>query len=191
MAIARLINPKTVRGGTAWTVDVEFDGTAFAGPADRDWDAFRLDLGDPEYRWRTGADKVRECARRVASGEWSVDRALREEAVQEWLDAVGSDLFELLEEHSSDEATNGDDGGRLLVELGPSVSDVGDGPLSYYPEDCDSYLRDAAWALDLPPWARVWLHDAGGVGSGYTAAEIVLAEGKGLQDLAAWLADRK
>jgi hypothetical protein len=192
MAIARLINPKPVPGGTAWTVDVEL-GHAFAGPPDRDWDSFRAEDAEAEYRWRTGADKVRQCAERVAAGECSVESALGEEAVEEWLDANWSELVELLEEDSSAEAQHDDEElkGRILVELGPRVSDIGDGPLSYYLEDSDFYLRDAAWTLDLPPWARVWLHDAGGMGSGYTAAEIVIAEGKELQDLAAWLAERK
>lgn len=63
-----------------------------------------------------------------------------------------------------------------------------DGTFGYYMGDeDDAYLRDAAEALDLPPWARVWLHDEGGPGSGFTAAAIVLQNGKSLEDLAAWL----
>jgi hypothetical protein len=58
-------------------------------------------------------------------------------------------------------------------------------------QDGDAYLGDAAEALNLPPWARVWLHDEGGPGSGFTAAAIVLQDGKSLVDLAAWLDRRK
>lgn len=63
-------------------------------------------------------------------------------------------------------------------------------PFGYYREDDDACASDAAYALDLPRWAKRESWSAGGPGSGYEAMAIVLAKGKTLEDLAKWLESR-
>ncbi len=193
MAIARLINPTDVEGGTAWTIDTyPFDAEPFAGPHDRNWDAFQVVDDGAEFHWRTGADRVRHCAERVKAGEWTAAQALKDSAVQNWLFANGSELADLLfeEDPSAEDLEEDELNQRLLTDFGITVANE-DGTFGYYMQDSDTYLSDAAEALDLPPWARVWLHDEGGPGSGFTAAAIVLHDGKSLDDLAAWLEGKR
>ncbi len=194
MAIATLINPMEVEdGGTAWTIDTyPFDAAPFAGPAERHWDGFRVVDDGAEFHWRTGADRVRHCAERVKAGEWLPARALEDPAVQRWLDANAAELADLLfeEDPSAEDLDDDELNKRLLTEFGSGVSNE-EGAFGYHMRDDDAYLRDAAEALELPPWARVWLHDEGGPGTGFTAAAIVLDDGKSLGDLAAWLDGRK
>lgn len=193
MAIATLINPTDVQGGTAWTIDTyPFEAAPFAGPPERDWDEFRVVDDGAEFHWRTGADRVRQSAERVKAGEWTPAKALEDTFVQRWLDDNASELADLLfeEDPSAEGLDDAELNERLLTEFGTGVSNT-EGAFGFYMQDDDAYLRDAAEALELPPWARVWLHDDGGPGSGFTAAAIVIEDGKSLGDLAAWLDARK
>jgi hypothetical protein len=52
----------------------------------------------------------------------------------------------------------------------------------------DGFLHEALSALDHPAWASRRRKAAGGPGSGYDAALLVLDEGHTLEELAAWLA---
>jgi hypothetical protein len=198
MAIARLINPTSARGATIYEVDTwPFEDRRFHGPDTRDWADFVLTADGAEFEWRTGADKVREAAEKVVAGTWTVQHAKQQEpAVADWLERRGRVHWDLLKDEdpgladptSREEVEELER--RVLVCVGLYL-DNESGGLGYYEEDDDSYLDDAARALDLPSWAHVANTEEGGPGSGYMAAAIVLTDGRDLEDLAEWLAAQR
>jgi len=191
MATAKLINPMQVDGGTAYEVDTyPFDQRPFMSADGRRWAAFKVERGGgARYQWQTGADAVREAARKVAAGSWTVARAMRDPSVVEW---VGRRREAFIEAVQDDEPGVVDLvparlARRMLLERGQRLTNRA-GPFSYYDEEePEYYLRDAAQALDLPRWAFVRLSDDGGPGTGFTAVSILLDTGHGLDDLATWL----
>ena len=191
MATARLINPATAEGGTAYEVDTyPFNQRPFTGPGDRNWASFTLVRGQgARYEWRTGADAVREAARKVVAATWTLSRAMREPFVAGWLDRHGGDFISTLrdDEPGLADLPAGQLALTMLLEEGQHLTNKA-GPLGYYSEEDDQYLRDAAECLDLPRWARVRLADSGGPGTGFTAASIWVKAGKTLEDLGMWLA---
>lgn len=194
MATAHLINPEDHDGCTWYAVDTSpFHAAPFAGPEDHDWDAFRIDEYGASFEWRTGADHVRRAAQKVASGEWTHARALKDPFVASW--AEGDRLLDFVDAFSDEDESLGhlSDAAlaeRMLVEVGPSVENT-TGLYGYYREDDDAVLEEALRALDLPRWASIETFADGGPGSGFDNAALVLAPGKTLGDLATWLEARK
>jgi hypothetical protein len=187
MATARLINPREVKGGVAFTVETwpANDGL-FTGAAHRGWSDFVVVSRGIEatFEWRTPAHRVRFVAGMVVAGTWSVARALEDDAVASWVDRCGDDfLFEFEDEDPElRDISDEDFAGRMLVEVGAHVKNA-----VFYGEDDDSAASDAAYSLPLPRWARVRESSEGGPGTGYTDVSIVLASGRTLDDLAAFL----
>ncbi len=191
MARAKLINPTQVDGGTAYEVDTyPFNQRKFTGTDDRAWALFKLVRGQgARYEWRTGADAVRQAARKVTAGACTLGQAMKEPCVGDWVARRRGDFISALQD---DEPWLADlPAGllalKMLLEEGQHLTNKA-GPLSYYSEEDDQYLRDAAESLDLPRWARVSLTDSGGPGTGFTAASIWVKAGKTLEDLGIWLA---
>lgn len=193
MATARLINPVSVEGGTAYEVDTyPFGQRPFTGPEDRGWASFKLVRGQgARYEWRTGADGVRAAARKVAAATWTLRRAMKEPCVGEWLGHRREDFICARQDDDPGVADLGMDqlALKMLLEKGQHLTNRA-GPLGYYDEEDDRHLRDAAYRLDLPRWASVRLSDDGGPGTGFTAVSILLNDGHGLDELATWLAQR-
>jgi hypothetical protein len=193
MATAHLINPEEIDGCTWYAVDTwPMDAKPFTGPDERNWDAFRLDGDGASYEWRTGADHVRRAAQKVARGDWTHARAMKDPFVRCWVE--GNRLDDFAEVFSEYDASVSELSGaalvkRMLLEVGPHLENT-TGLYGYYGEDDDAFLEDALYSLDLPEWASIETFDDGGPGSGFQNAALVLAAGKTLDDLAAWLAGR-
>jgi hypothetical protein len=187
MATARLINPMEVDDGIAFSVETWPAGDGpFTGPAHREWADFVVVSPDIEatFEWRTPADRVRAVAADVATGMWTVARALGEDSVAEWVNRRGGDFVFAFEDDEPGLRDLPDEAfaGRMLAEVGAQVENA-----DFYGEDEDESADDAANALPLPPWAGVRESYAGGPGTGYTEISIVIASGKTLDDLAAFL----
>jgi hypothetical protein len=194
MATAKLINPVTVDGGTAYEVDTyPFNQRPLMNADGRRWAAFKVVRGQgARYEWQTGADAVREAATKVTSGASTLARAMKDPFVLEW---VGRRREEFIEAIQDDEPGVVDLVPaqlvrRMLLERGQRLTNRA-GPLGYYDEENpERYLRDAAQALDLPRWASVRLSEDGGPGTGFTAVSIWVRSGHTLADLATWLTER-
>jgi hypothetical protein len=187
MAAARLINPREVKGGIAFTVETWPTGDGpFCGPAHREWSEFVVVTPGSEARfeWRTPADRVRFVAGMVVAGAWSVARALEDDSVASWVDRCGDDFLFAFEHDDPElrDLPDEDFAGRMLVEVGAHVKNA-----AFYGEDDDSAASDAAYSLPLPRWARVRESSEGGPGTAYTEVSIVLASGRSLDDLAGFL----
>jgi hypothetical protein len=193
MAKATLINPMQVEGGTAYEVDTyPFDQRPFMSADGRRWAAFKVERGGgARYEWQTGADAVREAARKLTSGALTLARAMKDPFVVEWVGRRREAFIEAIQDDEPGvvDLVPAQLARRMLLERGQRLTNRA-GPFSYYDEeDPERYLRDAASNLDLPPWARVRLSDDGGPGTGFTAVSIWLDTGHGLDDLATWLSE--
>ena len=188
MAKAMLVNSEEVEGGVGWTIDTDpADDAGFPARTRRDWARFAVTEFGAEYLWRTPTDHVRRVARALARGAVPFEAARKAPWVQEWFDRRSDDYVLSFDEGELGLADlpNAKLLRRMLLDVGTDLTE--DSGFGYYLEEDDAMLRHAVEALDLPPWATVTTHDEGGPGSGYTAAQIVVADGKGLQDLARWL----
>lgn len=175
-----------------------FNAPPFAGPPSRDWDEFVVESpSEATYEWRTGADRVRDLATRL------VREGLCEEEVQ---GAFARSYYLREQDEKLEDSMSippvydyGIDPENELARQRLILKNIASGVIepaafdgfdSYYQFESDSYLHDAAHALELPPGARIVAHDDGGPGSGYTAQFLELAPGMTLSDYAAWLASR-
>lgn len=164
----------------------------FAGPDDRNWTTLEV-LGDHEAtsEWRTGADNVRRAAQRLAAGVWSIEQVLRDADVTAWVNRNAAEFIDAFkdEEAGLADLSDADFTAKMLLRVGQDLTKEAV-PLGYYREDDDACASDAAYALDLPRWAKRQSWSAGGPGAGYDATAIVLAKGKTLEDLENWLQSR-
>jgi hypothetical protein len=121
----------------------------------------RLEKGVLHFHWNSEVNRIQEVAGQFAAGKLTLKKALKQLAEYDDLD---------------DEA---------LRDIASGASD----PTSLvYQEQDDRPALHAGEALDLPPWASLKQRGAGGPGSGYDGCYVVLAPGKTLEHLAAWLA---
>ena len=188
MAKATLINGEEVAGGVAWAIDTSpAHDPAYPPRRRRDWAEFTVTEFGAEYLWRTPTDHVRRVARALARGALSFEAARKAPWVKEWFDRRSEDYVLIFDDDEPGVADLPDAKllRRMLLEVSTDLTE--DSPFGYYLEDDDAMLRQAAEALDLPPWATVECHDSGGPGTGFTAAQIVVADGKDLVDIARWL----
>jgi hypothetical protein len=191
MATASLSNPQSVEGGTAYEVSADpFDAEPFDGPAGRDWARFVVNGPDcAEFHWRTRADRVHTAVRALEDGRASIDDVLEDEVVAEYV----SGILERFDPEEGDDVPQDDEEARAeWVLRGLRWEDLveSDGPRSTYDFEDDAYLHEAAGALELPEWASRESMSAGGPGTGYDAALVVVDEDHSLEDLAAWLRAR-
>ena len=194
MARAQLINSMEVDGGTAWAVDADPAGAQQFTGSGRRWARFKVTRdGGARFEWQTGADRVREVARKLMGGQLMLDAALADPFVERWVDRR-RDVF-IATVQNRDPAVRDLAPQRLAFEMllarGVRLTNAS-GPFAYYDEDdAERFLRDAAEALDpLPIWAAVRLADDGAPGTGFTAVSIWVEDGHDLRDLDPWLAGR-
>jgi hypothetical protein len=189
MAIAHLVNPRPVDGGLAYEIDASpFDAEPFVGPTRRTWTGFRLVDGGAEYHWRTRADRFLAASRALARGA-AVEEVLREEAVADYVSRLWEDFDPSVHEEYEDDPVPESEiafARWLLPRISWEDLVEYDGPRSAYGAEDDGFLREAARALDLPTWASRRRIAAGGPGTGYDAAFVVIRDGHTLEELAAW-----
>jgi hypothetical protein len=190
LATASLTNPIEFDGGTGYEVQTDpFDAEQFSGGARRSWSAFQVSGDEATFEWRTRADHVLEASRAVAAGK-SVRAVLRDPVVAAYV----SDVADTFAGAGNPDIPDPDDEAAfarwvLGIVTWEDLLET-EGSFSAYRYDDDTYLRDAAAALELPRWASAESASAGGPGSGYDAAYIVLQGGRTLDDLALWLSER-
>jgi hypothetical protein len=178
-------------GETAFAFDCDvMERPPYAGPKGTEWSRFECDEDGAVFEWRTGIDRLRDAARRVIDGDWTLKQARKDRVVDGWFERC----FEWDEDAaaSGGPATEDEAGVELLRAVVRGEIDPADSQDDYaiYPWDWDFHFSDAAHALPLPPWARLEVGMGGGPGSGYDIWYLVLSRGKGLRDLKAWLETR-
>jgi len=193
MASARLYCETTVKEGelTGWTsyeVETIGAGSRYPGPPDRDWANFSSQGDEATFEWRSPNDAIRETADALIAGRLTVEQALDDGWVSEWLGNPHDPLEEWLADRGSPvkEMEPEEIAEAALREWGPTMGDL-DGGLNFYFEGDDCMMEHAASVLPLPAWAKVDTGESGGVGSGYLAAYVLLAPSKRLDDLERWL----
>lgn len=194
MAIATLQQSDELQceeGETAYAFDCNvMEMEPYAGPEGTDWCRFSCGQDSAAFEWRTGVDRLRDAARKVVAGDWTLKQARKDDGVDSWLDRSlewDEDAAASGGPVSEDEAGIG-----LLRAVVGGALDPGDsyGDRAFYPWDWDFHFSDAAHALPLPPWARLEVGMGGGPGSGYDVWYLVLSKGKTLNDLKVWLESR-
>jgi hypothetical protein len=167
----------------------------FLGPSDRRWAGIqRAEEGNDaggiyRFSFRSRIDEIRDTASNVDTTEAAAAAMVADPELGEYIDGVVSALRECEDEEI---AGVGDDAAAACVfariaagEIDPAETDGGS--FSYYPDDSDAPLQEAAKALDLPPWAHVKIAGEGGPGTGFDAPYIVLQKERDVHDLARWL----
>lgn len=177
--------PDWAEAGSRWFFVQSWPFTAepFDGPPQRDWHRFVvIDEHKAEFAWRSTADRIRDIAQQVDSGELGLDAALADHEFGEYMDRQ----VELWSEADEEPAELDRIIAAIVDEIVTDLADpASESPIGYYCTDGDLHLQHAAEALGaLPPWARRRYVDAGGPGTGYEAAVLVLDAGYGLHDLA-------
>jgi hypothetical protein len=181
MASASLVHPVPVDHGTAYEVETwPFECPPFAGAPSRDWSSF--ELAGPEearFEWRTRADRILAAVRALAAGA-TAESVVADEVVAGYVARVAASV------PGMPPATPPELAAAILPGL--SWSDLVDpaGPWSAYRRDDESFLEEAAAALELPDWAGVRRMPA--ASGGGRKVVVVLDDGRSLADLAALLA---
>jgi hypothetical protein len=165
----------------------------------RRWGSPRLERGSFYFSYRSMADDIVSFA---VKGSWR-GLKLRPEAkrrVEFWLsDAVDAEL-ELDEEEDADgepAIDRPDPVTRVLDEVRaePLCVFAAESRLHAHGDECmehriEEEFATAAEALDLPLWASVTSRSAGGPGTGFTEAIIVLKKGRTFHELVEWFMKR-
>lgn len=166
----------------------------------RRWGSPRMEDDTFYFDYRSIGDDIMSFVAAGSSKGLKLGRSSARHRVASWLSNAVDELASLDDSEDEDDRVVGGrhaPESRVLGEVRADASCIFDAGSQFHAhgQDCpeegmEEEFATAAEALDLPRWASATSCSAGGPGSGFTQAIIVLKKGRTFDELAAWLLRR-